>query len=270
MILTLPNKTSFRWGEILEFQTAGGQLHTHTLFSKEQAWVDIDKLRDEIYSWTIEHSDEIGIDTTLCIGEGVEKTSKTPLLTFARCQKSTRLVHQAAKPGLWALHSCGCLNHLISEWLKKPLLPLATSQKLCKKLLQFQERSGQSKAWTRLLYFHLWQCWVIPKHPNWWMHLMHLKLALKKRKIKRKSCRHQWSSGHCSQKQQNYLRRSICHSRQNYCYLLPGTGPAAAIEISSLAFLNKIIFLLNSLLFYRSSKYTLMMPLLCGNTTQTL
>ena len=63
--------------------------------------MDIDKLRDEIYSWTIEHSDEIGIDTTLCIGEGVEKHQKYLCLLLRDAKNpqgwSTRQQNQACE-----------------------------------------------------------------------------------------------------------------------------------------------------------------------------
>ena len=106
---------------------------TYTLITKEQAWQDTYKLKEEILEWTSKYHKVIGRDAASYIQEGTHKNFKDPFAYFYVMPK----IHKAGPMGNKTRpvsSSCGCLNHPISEWLNEILLPLAAKQKLYVKI----------------------------------------------------------------------------------------------------------------------------------------
>ncbi len=99
---------------------------TYTLLTKEQAAEDIDKLREDIFSWTISHCQSLLDDAVNFIRKHLEDSAKDPLGYFYLLIK----LHKQPISGCPVCSDCGSLPHALGRWVDETLQPNVKDQAL--------------------------------------------------------------------------------------------------------------------------------------------
>jgi hypothetical protein len=99
---------------------------TYTLLSEKQAADDIDKLRADIYSWTICHRKSLSDDAVNFIRKHLEDSAKDPLGYFYLLIK----LHKQPISGRPVCSDCGSLPHALGRWVDETLQPIVKDQAL--------------------------------------------------------------------------------------------------------------------------------------------
>jgi hypothetical protein len=100
---------------------------TYTLLTKEQAVKDIDKLRVDIFSWTISHRQSLSDDAVNFIWKHLEDSAKDPLGYFYPLLIK---LHKQPISGRPVCSDCGSLPHALGRWVDETLQPIVKDQAL--------------------------------------------------------------------------------------------------------------------------------------------
>ena len=99
---------------------------TYTLLTKEQAAEDIDKLREDIFSWTISHCQSLLDDAVNFIRKHLEDSAKDPLGYFYLLIK----LHKQPISGRPVCSDSGSLPHALGRWVDETSQPIVKDQVL--------------------------------------------------------------------------------------------------------------------------------------------
>ena len=99
---------------------------TYTLLTEEQAAEDIDKLRADIFSWTISHRHSLSDDAVNFIRKHLDSAAKDPLGYFYLLIK----LHKQPISGRPVCSDCGSLPHALGRWVDEILQPIVKDQAL--------------------------------------------------------------------------------------------------------------------------------------------
>ncbi len=102
---------------------------TYSLLMEEQAAEDINKLQDDIYSWTIRYRQLLSNDTVNFIRKHIEESAKDPLGYFYLLIK----LHKQKISGRPICLDFGSLPHALGRWVDKTLQPIVKDHAFCLK-----------------------------------------------------------------------------------------------------------------------------------------